>query len=127
MLVVRVRGLVPRKVWQRRYDEINRVRGTSLAADGVTIVKVFLHISYEEQRERLLARLDDPDKHWKFNPGDIEDRALGPSTRRRTRMRCARCSHRRRALVRRAGRPQVVPQLGGEQAAARALEAMDPH
>jgi|KBSSwiStaDraftv2_1062776.scaffolds.fasta_scaffold228654_2 PPK2 family polyphosphate:nucleotide phosphotransferase len=73
VLVVRVRGLAPKKVWQRRYDEINRFED-DLAADGLTIVKVMLHISYEEQRERLLARLDDPTKRWKFNPTDLEDR-----------------------------------------------------
>ncbi|MQY15550.1 Polyphosphate:AMP/ADP phosphotransferase [Streptomyces sp. RB5] len=73
VLVVRVRGLVPREVWSRRYDEINRFE-ESLAADGVTLVKCFLHISREEQRRRLLARLDNPAKRWKFDPVDIDER-----------------------------------------------------
>ncbi len=74
VLVVRVHSLVPRKVWEDRYDEINCFE-QDLAADGVTLVKVMLHISYEEQRERLLSRLNDPTKRWKFNPGDLDDRA----------------------------------------------------
>ncbi|HET9310780.1 MAG TPA: PPK2 family polyphosphate kinase [Actinomycetota bacterium] len=73
VLVVRVRSLVPEDVWRSRYDEINAFE-ERVAAAGTTIVKCMLHISYEEQRERLLARLDDPDKHWKFNEGDIEER-----------------------------------------------------
>jgi PPK2 family polyphosphate:nucleotide phosphotransferase len=75
VLAARVRSLVPAAVWRARYDEINRFEG-ELVADGLTIVKVMLHISAEEQRERLLARLDDPTKRWKFNPGDLDDRAL---------------------------------------------------
>jgi PPK2 family polyphosphate:nucleotide phosphotransferase len=73
VLVARVRSLVPRTVWQRRYDEINAFERAE-AADGTTLIKVMLHISYEEQRERLLARLDDPTKRWKFDPVDLEDR-----------------------------------------------------
>jgi PPK2 family polyphosphate:nucleotide phosphotransferase len=73
VLVVRVRELAPKDVWQRRYEEINRFEG-DLVADGMTVIKVMLHISYEEQRERLLARLEDPTKRWKFNPGDLDDR-----------------------------------------------------
>ncbi|NUU20111.1 MAG: polyphosphate kinase 2 family protein [Streptomycetaceae bacterium] len=78
VLIARVRDLVPRSVWARRYATINGFE-RSLHADEVTIVKVFLHISYQEQRERLLERLDNPDKHWKFNPGDIDERALWPA------------------------------------------------
>ena len=74
VLVVRVHSLVPRGIWKARYDQINRFE-QDLAADGLTMIKVMLHISYAEQRERLLARLDDPTKRWKFNPGDLDDRA----------------------------------------------------
>jgi len=70
---VRVRKLVPKSVWSRRYDEINGFEKVQ-ADDGMTIVKVMLHISKQEQAERLMARLDDPAKRWKFSPGDIEDR-----------------------------------------------------
>ncbi|HJR97343.1 MAG TPA: PPK2 family polyphosphate kinase [Actinomycetota bacterium] len=75
VLVVRVRSLVPEEVWRARYDEINAFE-ERVSAAGTTIVKCMLHISYDEQRERLLARLDDPEKRWKFNEGDIEERRL---------------------------------------------------
>jgi len=75
VLAARVRGVVDRRSWGRRYRTINRFE-EELAAGGTRVVKCFLHISAEEQRERLLARLDDPTKHWKYNPGDLEDRAL---------------------------------------------------
>jgi PPK2 family polyphosphate:nucleotide phosphotransferase len=72
---VRVRGTVERRTWMRRYDSINRFEA-ELVADGMRVVKCFLHISAAEQKERLLARLDDPAKRWKFSPGDLDDRAL---------------------------------------------------
>jgi PPK2 family polyphosphate:nucleotide phosphotransferase len=75
VLAVRVRRLAPESVWQRRYDEINSFED-GLVKDGLTIVKVMLHISYEEQADRLLARLDDPTKRWKFNASDLDDRHL---------------------------------------------------
>ncbi|MDH5314212.1 MAG: polyphosphate kinase 2 family protein [Actinomycetota bacterium] len=74
VLVVRVRSLVPEEVWRERYGEIAEFE-QRVAAGSTTIVKCMLHISYDEQRERLLARLDDPAKHWKFNEQDIEERA----------------------------------------------------
>jgi PPK2 family polyphosphate:nucleotide phosphotransferase len=73
VLVVRVRSLVPESVWRPRYEEIVDFE-ERVAAGGTAIVKCMLHISYDEQRERLLARLDDPTKHWKFNEGDLEER-----------------------------------------------------
>jgi PPK2 family polyphosphate:nucleotide phosphotransferase len=73
VLVPRVERLVPEEVWRGRYDEINAFEA-ELAEGGTTLVKVFLHLGYDEQRERLLARLDDPDKHWKFHPSDIAAR-----------------------------------------------------
>ena len=75
VLVVRVHNLVPPEQWQRRYEQINAFERL-LAEEGTTILKFFLHIDMEEQRERLLARLDEPDKRWKFNPGDLKERAL---------------------------------------------------
>jgi PPK2 family polyphosphate:nucleotide phosphotransferase len=77
VLVVRVRNLVPRAVWQRRYAAINRFE-RGVVAQGCVLVKVMLHISREEQRKRMMARLDRPDKHWKYNPGDIDERRLWP-------------------------------------------------
>jgi PPK2 family polyphosphate:nucleotide phosphotransferase len=75
VVAVRVRKLVERRTWARRYATINRFE-EQLAASGTLVVKCFLHISPEEQRARLLARLDDPTKHWKYRPGDLDDRAL---------------------------------------------------
>jgi PPK2 family polyphosphate:nucleotide phosphotransferase len=80
VLVVRVHDLVPREEWEKRYDLINAWEAKQVAA-GVTFVKVFLHLSREEQRERLLARLADVRKHWKVNPGDIDERTQWESYR----------------------------------------------
>ncbi|WP_412541340.1 polyphosphate kinase 2 family protein [Longispora sp. K20-0274] len=74
VLIVRVHDLVPRRVWARRYDTINKFEA-ELVAGGCTLVKVMLHISKEEQRKRLAERLTDPTKYWKYNPGDIDERA----------------------------------------------------
>jgi PPK2 family polyphosphate:nucleotide phosphotransferase len=74
VLVVRVHGLVPAAVWRRRFAEINDFERL-LARSGTTIVKFFLHISREEQHERLQARLDAPDKRWKFRRRDLDERA----------------------------------------------------
>jgi PPK2 family polyphosphate:nucleotide phosphotransferase len=73
VLIVRVHGLAEPEIVERRYDEINDFEA-GLAAEGVVIVKCMLHIGADEQKERLLARLDSPDKYWKFNPGDIDER-----------------------------------------------------
>jgi PPK2 family polyphosphate:nucleotide phosphotransferase len=73
VLVVRVHELVPESVWRPRYDQINAFERL-LTENGVTILKFFLHISRDEQRERLLARLDDPTKYWKFSAGDLGER-----------------------------------------------------
>jgi PPK2 family polyphosphate:nucleotide phosphotransferase len=75
VLVVRVKNLVDKKIWSRRYEQINHFE-KQLTEEGTIILKFFLHISKEEQKHRLQARLDDPSKHWKFNPGDLKDRAL---------------------------------------------------
>ncbi len=74
VLIVRVHDLVPPTEWESRYDRINAWEA-GLVEQGFTLLKVMLHISPEEQRERLLARLDDPTKHWKVNPADIDERA----------------------------------------------------
>ncbi|HVT78966.1 MAG TPA: polyphosphate kinase 2 family protein [Acidimicrobiales bacterium] len=73
VLVERVHDIVPKTVWKQRYDQINAFEQL-LVADGTTIVKFFFYISKVEQRQRLLARLDDPKKRWKFNPGDVAER-----------------------------------------------------
>ena len=75
VLVVRVHKLVPKKVWKARYDQINSFEKI-LAENGTTIVKFMLHISKDEQKERLQARLDNPKKRWKFSPADLKERAF---------------------------------------------------
>jgi PPK2 family polyphosphate:nucleotide phosphotransferase len=73
VLVVRVKKLVPKSVCEQRYEQINSFEAT-LAASGTRIVKVYLHISRDEQRERFQKRLDNPEKHWKWSSGDLETR-----------------------------------------------------
>ncbi len=73
VLVVRVHDLVPKSAWSKRYDQINDFE-RMLAENGVTILKFFLHISKDEQKSRLLERLNDPLKNWKFEVGDLEER-----------------------------------------------------
>src|ERR1700712_1170990 len=73
VLVVRVHDLVPREEWTKRYAKINEFE-RRLVRQGTVVVKCFLHISKDPQRERLAARLDDPTKYWKYNPGDVEER-----------------------------------------------------
>lgn len=73
VLVVRVHDLVPRSIWERRYRHINEFE-RMLTDEGTTIVKLFLCIDRDEQRERLQARLDEPDKRWKFSKGDLVER-----------------------------------------------------
>ncbi len=75
VLVVRVHNYVPKEVWSKRYEQINDFE-KMLADNGTTIVKFFLHISKDEQKARLQARLDDPTKHWKFSLGDLDERKL---------------------------------------------------
>ena len=91
VLVVRVHGLAPAAAIEQRYDQINAFE-KHLSENGVTILKFFLHISKEEQKERLQERIDDPKKRWKFNPGDIEERALWPRYMEAYEIALTRCS-----------------------------------
>ncbi|GAB3924675.1 polyphosphate kinase 2 family protein [Kribbella albertanoniae] len=77
VLIARVRNLVAPNVWDKRYDQINDFEA-ELAESGVTLLKCYLHISPEEQKLRLEERLDNPTKHWKYNPGDVDERQLWP-------------------------------------------------
>ncbi len=74
VLAVRVRDLAPESVWRLRYRHIREFE-RMLVHEGTTVVKVFLHISGDEQRERLQARIDNPEKRWKFRMADLDDRA----------------------------------------------------
>jgi PPK2 family polyphosphate:nucleotide phosphotransferase len=91
VLVVRVKNLVPRSVWSRRYRQINDFE-QMLSENGVVILKFFLHISRDEQREQFLERLTDPTKNWKFRTGDLEDRALWGDYGRAYRDALRKCS-----------------------------------
>ena len=73
VLVVRVHSLVPKDVWSKRYEQINQFE-KMLTENGVTILKFMLHISKDEQKRRLIDRLNDPLKNWKFQVGDLEER-----------------------------------------------------
>ena len=75
VLVVRVHGLVPESDWKKRYAQINEFE-RMLTENGTLVLKFFLHISKDEQRERLQERIDDPTKRWKFQHGDLEERKL---------------------------------------------------
>jgi len=75
VLVVRVHELVGKDIWSKRYDQINDFEKL-LADTGTTIVKIYLNISKDEQKKRFQERIDDPQKNWKFNPGDLKERAL---------------------------------------------------
>jgi PPK2 family polyphosphate:nucleotide phosphotransferase len=77
VLVVRVHKLAPEEIWSQRYEQINAFERL-LAEEGTTILKFYLHINQKEQKERLQARLDEPNKRWKFSLGDLKERALWP-------------------------------------------------
>ncbi|MGH1479146.1 MAG: polyphosphate kinase 2 family protein [Geminicoccales bacterium] len=91
VLIGRVRELAPKKIINQRYDQINAFE-RHLAQNDVTILKFYLHISKKEQKERLQARLDDPTKHWKFNPGDLKERLLWDDYREAYEIALSRCS-----------------------------------
>ncbi len=75
VLVVRVHDLVPRKVWSKRFEHIRNFEKL-LSDEGTKIFKFYLHIDPDEQRDRLIDRIEQPDKNWKFNPGDLKEREL---------------------------------------------------
>ncbi|MGF0312807.1 polyphosphate kinase 2 family protein [Rhodococcus sp. IEGM1428] len=80
VLVVAVHDLVPREVWEQRFDEINAFE-KELTDEGTIVVKVALFVSADEQKKRLQERLDRPDKYWKYNPGDVTERGFLPQYR----------------------------------------------
>jgi PPK2 family polyphosphate:nucleotide phosphotransferase len=91
VLVVRVHKLVPDAQWRKRYGQINEFE-EMLIEGGMKVVKCFLHISKEEQRERLQARLDDPNKRWKFSHGDLAERKLWDDYQRAYEDALTRCN-----------------------------------
>ena len=91
VLVVRVHGFAPADEVERRYDEINAFE-REVADAGTTIVKVMLHVSAEEQKERLAERLERSDKHWKYNPGDVDERLRWHDYQEAYEIALSRCS-----------------------------------
>jgi PPK2 family polyphosphate:nucleotide phosphotransferase len=91
VLIGRVRKLAPSSDIERRYDQINAFE-QMLTENGVVILKFMLHISKAEQAKRLQERLDDPSKHWKFNPSDLEDRKLWKDYEAAYEIALSRCS-----------------------------------
>ena len=91
VLVVRVHDVVPEAEWSTRYDRINEFEHRVVDA-GTHIVKVMLHISPAEQKERLAQRLEDPTKHWKYNVGDLKERAFWADYQAAYQDALARCS-----------------------------------
>lgn len=91
VLVVKVRGLAPAEVVEQRYAQINAFE-QHLSANGVVVLKFMLNISKDEQKERLQARLDDPEKNWKFNASDLEDRKLWDDYQKAYEIALDRCS-----------------------------------
>lgn len=91
VLVARVRELASARTIEGRYDSINAFEA-DLVSRGCPVVKVMLHISNEEQKTRLAARLDNPDKHWKYNPGDVDERLLWDDYQRAYEIMLERCN-----------------------------------
>ncbi len=91
VLVVRVHDIVPRKVWKARYAQINQFE-KMLTANGVTVLKFFLHISKDEQKKRLEERLQDPTRHWKLSLKDIEERGYWGDYRKAYEAVLSKCS-----------------------------------
>jgi PPK2 family polyphosphate:nucleotide phosphotransferase len=91
VLIARVRALAPRATIERRYVAVNDFE-SKLVAAGCEVVKVMLHISRDEQKARLMARLDDPTKQWKYSPGDVDERLLWDDYRQAYEMALERCN-----------------------------------
>ncbi len=108
---MRVHDFVPKEVWSARYDQINEFERI-LADNGTTIVKFFLSIDKDEQRERFQARFDDPTKRWKFSMGDLEERKLWDDYQAAFDDALSKTSTGPRALVRHPRKPEVVPEPG---------------
>ena len=93
VIVTRVNGTIPKAVWEARYGQINAFE-KQLSANGVRILKFFLHVSRAEQIERLKKRLTDSEKNWKFNPGDLDERGKWDAYTSAYRDAIRRCSTR---------------------------------
>ena len=109
VLVVRVHNLVPKDVWSRRYDQINKFEEL-LHDNNVKIVKFFLHISKDEQKKRFQQRIDDPDRRWKISEADFDERQILGRLHRCVRSRAHQVQHRSRSLVHHPREQEMVPE-----------------
>jgi PPK2 family polyphosphate:nucleotide phosphotransferase len=125
VLVVRVDELVAESVWRARYEQINAFEA-HLAANGVTTLKLYLNVSYEEQAERLRERLTDPAKRWKFSPDDLRKRGQWGDYRRAYEEALTRCSTEHAPWYVVPGDRNWVRNLAVARLVRQALEAMDP-
>jgi len=125
VLVVRVRGLVPEAVWRSRYQRINRFE-EDLVESGVHILKFFLHISKDEQKKRLEARLADKNKLWKFNVGDLAERKRWDEYQKAYADALAKCSTEAAPWIVVPANRKWFRNLVVARAIADTLEAMDP-
>ena len=125
VLVVRVNELATKSGLEPAL-QLDQQLGGQAGRLGTVIIKCFLHISPDEQTARLLARLDDPSKHWKYNPDDVDERAKWPAYTDAYAAALELLQHRGGAVVRHPLRPQVVPQLGRGPAAGRAPAGPQP-
>ena len=121
VLIVRVHGLVSREECRRRYADINAFE-QMLVDEGTTILKFFLHIDKAEQKKRLEARLAEKDKHWKFNPDDLKERALLARLYTRVRRCIERDEYRGSAVVHHSRESQMVSQFLGLENPGRVFE-----
>ena len=118
VLVVRVHNLVPEPVWCERYAARSTRSRSGWPTAHVTIVKCFLHISKATQPERLLARLEDPTKYWKYNPGDVDERGYWDFYQQAYSAALSECNTDPGAVARHPVGSEVVPELGDRCAAA---------
>jgi PPK2 family polyphosphate:nucleotide phosphotransferase len=126
VLVVRVKKLAPAAVWGKRYAHIRRFE-QMLVDEGTSIVKLFLNISNEKQRDRLQDRIDSPDERWKFRLGDLEDRKLWPDYMRAYRDALARTSTSDAPWYVVPGDRKWVRNLVVAKLLRHTLEQLDPH
>ncbi len=125
VLVVRVHNLVPKSVWSARYEQINQFEGF-LNATGTRVLKFFLHISKDEQRRRLLSRVDDPAKNWKITPADAAERRCWKEYQRAYEDALGACSTKTAPWFVIPANKKWFRNLAVSQIIVEALEEMDP-
>jgi len=125
VLVVRVHNLVPKEIWSARYEQINQFE-QMLAANGTKVLKFFLHIDKDEQRRRLLDRVDDPAKNWKITPADAAERRCWKEYQRAYEDALARCSTKTAPWFVVPANKKWFRNLAVSEIIVEALEEMDP-